>query len=878
MKKFLFTLFLSFSLFHAFSAHIKGGFFTYEYLGPGISNPTFLRYKISLTVYMSCNPSAGQLTNPINFTIFETGSNIIAANPVVSITKNYNLNKDIDEPCISLDQRGCYYTVVVYELNNYELAPSTNGYTISYQRCCRIANMQNVLNSENVGNTYSISIPGTNSTVPDAIKNSSPDFPVNDTGFVCGGTYFTYPFSATDKDGDELTYSLCSAFSGGTTILPAPNPADTPPYSLVDYISPYSGAAPMGPSVTINSLTGLISGISPMPNISGGEFVITVCVTETRNGKYLGETRKELHIQVKDCLPITAKLDPKATTCDGFSVNFSNTAFNPSGILHLWDFGNPLSGADNGSSLSNPFHAFTDTGVYKVKLTISLGSFCANTDSILVKVYPGFFPDFKADGPFCKGIPFKFSDNTTTSYGIPTGWRWNFGNPTAINDTSIINNPSYTYILPGTYQAKLIVSNTFGCTDSIMKSIIINNGPPIGLITHDTLICSIDTLQLKTSSIGNFIWSPNYSISSITSSNPLVSPDIPTKYFVSFTDFEGCENSDSIFVDVKQFATTIAGNDTTICTPGGFTINTVSDALNFKWNPADYLSSTTIKNPIATPLVPAITYTVIGNIGKCQSQDQITIRTAPTPNGNAGKDTIICFGDPAQLRATGGSIYTWTPAQYLTATNIANPIAIALPLTTQFKVEIRDTLGCNKSVFDSIIVSVVPIFQANAGPSDTSAVINEPIVLNGSGGITYLWEPATWLSNPFISNPIATPQEDITYQLTAISNGGCKAIDNIRIKVYKIAPGFYVPGAFTPNNDGNNDVIRPILMGMRSLKLFSVYNRWGQLLFTTSEKGKGWDGTFKGNQQDPGTFVWMAEGETYLRTIIKKQGTIVLLR
>lgn len=877
MKKFLPSLIFSLLLFPAFSAHIKGGFFTYQYLGAGLSNPAYLRYKISLTVYMSCNPSAGQLTNPINFTIFETGSKAVVANPSVSITKFYNLSKETDEPCISLDQRGCYYTVVVYELNNYELAPSTLGYTISYQRCCRIANMQNIQNSANTGNTYSISIPSTNSLVPNANKNSSPDFPVNDTAVVCGGTYFTYPFSATDKDGDALTYSLCSAFIGGSSNQSAPNPAPAPPYSEVSYISPYSGSGPMGPSVTINAITGLISGLAPMPNTSGGEFVITVCVTETRAGQYVGETRKELHIQVKDCLPIAAKLNPKATTCDGFSVNFSNTAYNPFNILYTWDFGNPSSGSNNSSDLSNPVHTFSDTGAYKVKLTVSLGGFCVNSDSISVKVYPGFFPDFKADGPFCKGLPFKFSDNTTTNFGVPTGWRWNFGNPIAINDTSNLKNPSYTYLSAGIYQTQLIVSNTFGCTDTIKKNITIVNGPSIGLNTHDTLICSIDTLQLKTSSIGNFVWSPNYSISSTTSANPLISPDIPTKYFVSFIDFDGCKNNDSVFVDVKPFATINAGNDTTICTPGGFTINTVSDALSFKWTPATYLSSSTIKNPIFSASVPSITYTVVGNIGKCQSQDQITIRSAPTPNGNAGKDTIVCFGDPAQLRATGGSVYTWTPAQYLTATNIANPIAVALPFTTQFKVEIRDTLGCNKSFFDSIIVSVDSIFYANAGP-DTSVVINEPIVLNGSGGVTYLWGPPTWLSNPTIANPTATPQENITYQLTAISAGGCKAIDNILIKVYKIAPGFYVPGAFTPNNDGNNDVIRPILLGMRSLKLFSVYNRWGQLLFTTSVKGKGWDGTFRGTQQDSGTFVWMAEGETYLGTIIKKQGTVVLLR
>jgi PKD repeat protein len=270
--------------------------------------------------------------------------------------------------------------------------------------------MQNVNNSESVGNTYSISIPGTSSIVPNANKNSSPNFPINDTGVVCGNSYFEYPFSATDKDGDKLTYSLCSAFIGGGSTQPSPNPAAAPPYAEVYYTSPYSGSRPMGPNVTINPLTGLISGIAPLANTTGGEFVITVCVTETRGGKYVSETRKELHIQVKDCAPVVAKLAPKPVTCDGFNVNFSNSVFNPFGTLYNWDFGNPLSGSDNNSALSNPVHIFSDTGVYKVKLNISLGGFCANSDSIIVRVYPGFFPDFKADGPYCKGIPFKFSD------------------------------------------------------------------------------------------------------------------------------------------------------------------------------------------------------------------------------------------------------------------------------------------------------------------------------------------------------------------------------------------------------------------------------------------------------------------------------------
>jgi gliding motility-associated-like protein len=96
--------------------------------------------------------------------------------------------------------------------------------------------------------------------------------------------------------------------------------------------------------------------------------------------------------------------------------------------------------------------------------------------------------------------------------------------------------------------------------------------------------------------------------------------------------------------------------------------------------------------------------------------------------------------------------------------------------------------------------------------------------------------------------------------------------------VYNVPPSFYVPSGFSPNNDGRNDVFRPILLGMRSLNYFQVYNRWGQLVFQTTQQGKGWDGRLKGNPQDPGTYVWMAQGETYTGQVITQKGSVVLIR
>jgi gliding motility-associated-like protein len=87
-----------------------------------------------------------------------------------------------------------------------------------------------------------------------------------------------------------------------------------------------------------------------------------------------------------------------------------------------------------------------------------------------------------------------------------------------------------------------------------------------------------------------------------------------------------------------------------------------------------------------------------------------------------------------------------------------------------------------------------------------------------------------------------------------------------------------VPTAFTPNGDGNNDIFKPILIGMKELRYFRVYNRFGQLLYSTGDIGKGWDGKFGGRGQDPATYVWMAEGITYKGEVKFKKGYVVLIR
>ncbi len=120
--------------------------------------------------------------------------------------------------------------------------------------------------------------------------------------------------------------------------------------------------------------------------------------------------------------------------------------------------------------------------------------------------------------------------------------------------------------------------------------------------------------------------------------------------------------------------------------------------------------------------------------------------------------------------------------------------------------------------------------------------------------------------------------DDITYVLTTSASSGCFATDTISVRVYKVAPGLYTPNAFTPNGDGLNDVFKPIGIGIKQINYFKIFDRWGQIIFSSTQQNAGWDGTFKGRSKDAAVFVWMIEGVDYLDKKIVQKGTVTLIR
>lgn len=279
-----------------------------------------------------------------------------------------------------------------------------------------------------------------------------------------------------------------------------------------------------------------------------------------------------------------------------------------------------------------------------------------------------------------------------------------------------------------------------------------------------------------------------------------------------------------------------------------------------------------------------ITYNVTANLGKCQDQASMHVKVVPYPQVYAGADTTICYGSQAQLNASMVAAYfTWSPVSTMTQSNTLSPVAH--PTTsTAYTITVTDTLGCPKPVSDTVNVFVVPKIIVFAG-NDTVVVVGQPLQLNAIANdsltLNFTWNPTNWLSDPSIYNPIATfpsSVDSITYVVTAATAEGCYGSDAIHIKVFKTNADIFMPNAFTPNGDGRNDVFKPILVGISKLSVFSIYNRWGQLVYTTSQNGKGWDGTIHGQKQDPGTYVYMVSGIDYLGKVVTKKGAFTLVR
>lgn len=190
-------------------------------------------------------------------------------------------------------------------------------------------------------------------------------------------------------------------------------------------------------------------------------------------------------------------------------------------------------------------------------------------------------------------------------------------------------------------------------------------------------------------------------------------------------------------------------------------------------------------------------------------------------------------------------------------------------LISETEMGCKDTINRGFSIYDN---------DSYAG-DDTVVAKNQPVYLNAMGGanVTYNWSPALGLSNPHVENPVSTLDKDIEYTLYSITDKGCEKTTNIFIKRY-VGAEIYIPNAFTPNADGNNDQLKVFPVGFKSFDFVAIYNRYGQQVFLSKDWTKGWDGTLHGFKQDAGNYVVVAKMIDYNGNVIVRKSSMVLIR
>lgn len=464
-----------------YSTHLIGGEIFYDCLGNN-------QFKITLKVYRDCSPANTNGTpfdSQAKIGLFDTNGQNISIIPVSNFTVK-SIPVIINNPCLIAPPNVCVeeatYEVVV------TIPYTPGGVDIVYQRCCRNPTIVNLVQPQNLGNTYWTRIP--ESAWQQC--NSSPRFKQFPPVVICTNDYLTFDHSAIDPDGDSLVYEFATPFHGGSPNNPMPQPSP-PPFTQVPWGPGYSANYPMNanPPLQIDAHTGILTG-QPTQQ---GQYVIGVKVKEYRNGILLSENLRDFQFNVALCDPtFIASAQEQQIFCDGKTVQFINQSQGAS--FYFWDFGDPYTNQDTSTQV-NPVYTYTDTGTFTVMLIANPGWTCADTDYVTFEIREKLSAFFSPPAPQCiNGNEFSFKAKGIYDPQYAT-FFWDFG-PNAIPSSSTDSTPSgISYDNPGFYPVTLTIAHPDGCEKSFTDTVKVYPNPHAEFKLDTSRGCQPFTVKFK---------------------------------------------------------------------------------------------------------------------------------------------------------------------------------------------------------------------------------------------------------------------------------------------------------------------------------------------------------------------------------------------
>ena len=317
-------------------------------------------------------------------------------------------------------------------------------------------------------------------------------------------------------------------------------------------------------------------------------------------------------------------------------------------------------------------------------------------------------------------------------------------------------------------------------------------------------------------------------------------------------------NSNVITINVNAKPPALALANQVVCEESAIQLS-ATGGMQYKWaGPNGFSATDAIVTMSHAQLLQSGTYYVeITNEAGCKRNDSTKLIVNPKPVAAASPDVVaICENALVNLTASGGSSYLWQPSAHLSSATIADPVASPKD-STQYMVIVSNSFSCSDSAYVQINVSKKPV--ANAGPDKNILVGQTTQLLASVSGtnINYSWLPPLFINDVNALQPLVNPSADAAYTLQVTSGDGCgTATDSVKVHVYK---GIYVPNAFSPNNDGLNDVWNIPALNIYSNYQMLVFNRWGNVVYSSKDISHPWDGTYKGKPQPAGIYPYIID-------------------
>ncbi|HMC99096.1 MAG TPA: PKD domain-containing protein, partial [Ferruginibacter sp.] len=420
-----------------------------------------------------------------------------------------------------------------------------------------------------------------------------------------------------------------------------------------------------------------------------------------------------------------------------------------------WDFG------DGGTAnTQNTTHNFAWSGNYLVKLIITTSNGCTDSFTKNVQFIKLDSVRFNSNQVSC--FKFDFAGLAYSPSDVINSWQWDFGDGGNANT----QNASHTYGAAGSYTVKLVVTDANGCKDSIQN--IVSPGTYPADAGVDTAICSNGTVSVTLHGMPNgaasYSWSPAIYLNNPNAQNPVATISTTTKFYLQTADALGCSGRDSITVTINPVPSINTLTDTAVCRGTVLILTTNGPGgLSYHWSPGTYVSDSTISNPRYVDNNSQTLYVTGTNSFGCAGKDTINVTIKALPVVRTIPDSTVCTNQSITLTTTGASSYSWSPVNQLSDPNIANPVFSGNSSQTYY-VTGTGANGCKAKDTINITVLTPGSFLA---PPDKSTCNGTGVVLNGNNGssVTYLWSPSTYLSNPNIINPVASPPSTFIYNL-----------------------------------------------------------------------------------------------------------------